>query len=162
MKESRSWVKTNQGVGCILSIAMVAILIYLQLSPWVHKKVRDGFTLGFFPVLAIVLLLFFSLLLILDTHRKETTQATSGFTLRSFLGGLGILVGTGCYFAVMVKIGFLIVTPFYLVLFMYALGLKSLRTSVLSALIMTVVVYGAFSAIGIRIPGGVLSGIWFF
>jgi hypothetical protein len=162
MKEIRSWVKTNQGVGCILSIVLVAFLIYLQLSPWVHKKVRDGFTLGFFPVLSIVILLFFTIVMILDSHRKEITKDTTRFTLKSFLGGVGLLIATGCYFAVMTKVGFLIVTPFYLIIFMYTLGMKDWRTSVISALIMTVVVYGAFSAIGVRIPAGVLDGVLFF
>ena len=118
MKELRNRIKTNRGIGIILTMVLVSFLIYLLLSPWVHKKVRDGFTLGFFPVLAIVLLLFFAVVMILDTHRREITAATSGFTLKSFLGGLGILIGTGCYFTIMIKIGFLIVTPFYLVLFM--------------------------------------------
>ena len=162
MKDIRNWVKTNKGIGILFTIVLVAFLIYLQLSPWVHKKVRDGFELGFFPVLAIVLLLIFSGFLIFDTHRKEIPKDLKDFTFKSYLGGMIILIATGCYFAVMIEIGFLIITPCYLILFIYLLGLKSWRTGAVSALIMTLVVYGAFSAIGIRIPAGILSGILFF
>ena len=162
MKDIRNWLKTNRGIGIIFTFVLVAFLIYLQLTPWVHKKVRDGFKLGFFPVLAIVLLLIFSVFLILDTHRKEIPKDLKAFTFKSYLGGLIILIATGCYFAVMVKIGFLIITPCYLIIFIYLLGLKSWQTLVVSALIMTLVVYGAFTAIGIRIPAGILSGVLFF
>jgi len=162
MKDYQSWVKTNRGIGIIFTIVLVAFLIYLQLSPWVHRTVRDGFKLGFFPVLAIVLLIIFSVLLIVDPRRNEIPEALKNFSLKSFLGGIVILIATGCYFAIMQEIGFLIVTPIYLILFIYLLGMKSWRTCVVSALIMTVSVYAAFSSIGIRIPAGILSGVLFF
>ena len=162
MKDTRNWVKTNRGIGIIFLILLVAFFVYLQLSPWVHKKVRDGFALGFFPVLAIVLLIIFSLVMLFDRHRREIIEGLDTFTGKSFLGGILILIGTGCYFGIMQEIGFLIVTPCYLIIFIYLLGLKSWRTCVISALVMTVVVYAAFSAIGVQIPAGVLDGVLFF
>jgi len=162
MKDIRHWVKTNRGIGIIFTIFLVAFLIYLQLSPWVHRTVRDGFKLGFFPVLAIVLLIIFSVLLIVDPRRNEIPEELKNFSFKSFLGGMVILIATGCYFAIMQEVGFLIVTPIYLIIFIYLLGLKSWRTCVVSALIMTVTVYAAFSSIGVRIPAGLLSGVLFF
>jgi len=47
MKRPREWLRSNQGVGFILTLVLVAFLVYLELSPWVHREVRDGFTLGF-------------------------------------------------------------------------------------------------------------------
>lgn len=162
MKNSQSWVKTNRGIGIISTIALVAFLIYLQCSPWVHRTVRDGFKLGFFPVLSVVLLVIFSILLIIDSRRKEVPKELADFTFKSFLGGIAILLATGAYFAIMEEIGFLIVTPIYLIIFIYLLGMKSWRSCVVSALIMTVTVYAAFSSIGIPMPAGLLSGVWFF
>ena len=153
------WLRSNQGVGFILTLILIAFLVYLELCPWVHREVRDGFTLGFFPVLAVVLLLIFSLILLVDGHRKETPGDLKTFTFKPFLGGVLIIIATWFYFAVMRKVGFLIITPVYLLFFIYILGLKSWRTCALSALIMTVVVYGAFTAIGIRLPPGILAGI---
>ena len=162
MKDFRSWVTTNRGIGIIFCIILVAFLIYLQLTPWVHHKVRDGFSLGFFPVLAVVLLIIFSALLIVDSRRNEVIDELKTFSFKSFLGGLVILIATGCYFAIMQEVGFLITTPIYLTIFIYLLGLKSWRTCVVSALIMTVTVYAAFSSIGISMPAGLLSGVLFF
>jgi hypothetical protein len=153
------WLKCNQGVGFILTLILIAFLVYLELCPWVHREVRDGFTLGFFPVLAVVLLLVFSLILLVDTHRKETTGDLKTFTFKPFLGGVLIIIATWFYFAVMRKVGFLLVTPVYLLFFIYILGLKSWRTCAVSAAVMTVAVYGAFTAIGIKLPPGILSGI---
>jgi len=159
MKRPREWLRSNQGVGFILTLVLIVFLIYLELSPWVHREVRDGFTLGFFPVLAVVLLLVFSVIMIVDTHRKETPGDLKTFTFKPFLGGVLIIIATWFYFAVMRKVGFLLVTPVYLLFFIYILGLKSWRTCAVSAVVMTVVVYGAFTAIGIRLPPGILSGI---
>lgn len=159
MKSPREWLRSNQGVGFILTLVLIGFLIYLELSPWVHREVRDGFTLGFFPVLAVVLLLVFSLILLVDAHRKETPGDLRTFTFKPFLGGVLIMIATWFYFAVMRKVGFLLVTPVYLLFFIYILGLKSWRTCAVSAAVMTVVVYGAFTVIGIRLPPGILSGI---
>ena len=84
MNSLRNWIKTNQGVGFLFVIALVLFLVYLQLSPWVHRKVRDGFTLGFFPVFAVVLMIIFSVVLIIDRHRRETTGGMTSFTGKSF------------------------------------------------------------------------------
>jgi len=126
------WLKCNQGVGVILTSFFTALLIYIYLNPWAHRKLRDGFSLGFFPAVAIVLSIIFSLILIFDSRRKE---------------------------ALMREIGFLIVTPFFLLLAMYVLGSKSWRNTVLVAAFMTVIVYGIFRAMGIALPPGILSGV---
>jgi len=159
MKRPREWIRRNQGVGFILTLLLIAFLVYLELSPWVHRRMRDGFTLGFFPVLAVVLLLIFSLIMIFDAHRKETSGGLKTFTFKSFLGGVLIIIATWFYFAIMRKVGFLIITPVYLLFFIYTLGLKSWRKCAVSAVIMTLIVYGAFTAIGVKLPPGILWGI---
>lgn len=159
MKRPREWLRCNQGIGFIFSLVLIGFLVYLELSPWVHREVRDGFTLGFFPVLAVVLLIIFSLFLLVDGRRKETAEDLEAFALKPFLGGVLIVIATWLYFALMRRVGFLIMTPIYLLFFIYFLGLKLWLTCAVSAAIMTVVVYGAFTAIGIRLPPGILEGI---
>jgi hypothetical protein len=159
MKNAREWLRSNQGLGFILTLLLVAFLVHLELSPWVHREMRDGFTLGFFPVLGVVLLIIFSVIMIFDRQRKETPGGFKSFTFKSFLGGVIIIMATWSYFTVMRKVGFLIVTPIYLLFFIYALGLKSWRTCAISAAVMTVIVYGAFTGIGIKLPPGILWGI---
>lgn len=159
MERPRRWLRSNQGVGFIFTLALIAFFIYLELRPWVHREVRDGFTLGFFPVLAVVLLLIFSLFLLVDGHRKETAEDLEAFALKPFLGGVLIVIATWLYFTLMRRVGFLIMTPIYLIFFIYFLGLRLWRTCVVSAIVMTVVVYGAFTTLGIKLPPGILGGI---
>jgi len=153
------WLKSNQGVGVILTSVFLALLVYIHLNPWAHRKLRDGFSLGFFPTVAIVLSIIFSLILIFDSRRKEVLPDLETLTFKSLLSaGLAVVV-SWVYFAAMREIGFLIVTPFFLLFAMYALGAQSLRNTVLVAAFMTVIVYGIFRAMGIALPPGILSGV---
>ena len=158
----RKWLKCNQGVGVILTSFFTALLIYIELNPWAHRKLRDGFTLGFFPGVAVGLSIFFSLIIIFDSRRKEVLQGLETLNLKSFLGAVIAVVVSWLYFALMKEIGFLIVTPFFLFLAMFALGAQSWRNTVLVAAFMTVIVYGIFRAMGIALPPGKLAGILFF
>ena len=158
----RKWLKCNQGVGVILTSFFTALLIYIELNPWAHRKLRDGFTLGFFPGVAVGLSIFFSLIIIFDSRKKEVLQGLETLNLKSFLGAVIAVVVSWLYFALMKEIGFLIVTPFFLFLAMFALGAQSWRNTVLVAAFMTVIVYGIFRAMGIALPPGKLAGILFF
>jgi hypothetical protein len=156
------WLKSNQGVGVILTSLFTALLIYIYLSPWAHRKLRDGFSLGFFPAVAIVISIIFSLILIFDSRRKEVLQDLETLTLKFFLGAVIAVVGSWLYFSLMREIGFLIVTPFFLLLAMYVLGLRPWRKTLIIAVPMTVIVYGIFRVMGIALPPGILAGILFF
>ncbi|MFQ5842016.1 MAG: tripartite tricarboxylate transporter TctB family protein [Thermodesulfobacteriota bacterium] len=158
-KPMGKWLKCNQGVGVILTSLFAALLIYIQLSPWAHRKLRDGFTLGFFPAVAIVLSIIFSLILIFDSRRKEVPPGLETLTVKSVLATVLAVVVSWLYFMAMKRIGFLIVTPLYLLFAMYVLGSQSWRYSIVVAALMTVIVYGIFRIMGIELPPGMLSGI---
>ena len=105
MQNFRKWIRCNQGLGLILTLSFGAFLIYLELSPWVHRKLRDGFTLGFFPVLAVVLLLLLSIILIFDRYRKETTSGLKSITFKSFFSSFLAVTACWLYFELMKRIG---------------------------------------------------------
>jgi hypothetical protein len=153
------WLKCNQGAGVILTSLFTALLIYIELKPWAHRKLRDGFSLGFFPAVAVVLSIIFSLILIFDGRRKEVPSALETLTFKSGLSAVLAVVVSWAYFALMREIGFLIVTPFFLLLAMAALGAQSWRNTLLIASFMTVIVYGIFRVMGIELPLGILSGV---
>lgn len=153
------WLTRNQGAGFILVLIFTALLCYIQLTPWAHRKLRDGFTLGFFPAVAVGLCIIFSLIIIFDSRRKEALPALETLDLRSFVGIILAVIISGAYFAAMRKIGFLIATPFYLFIAMYVLGLKTLRNLLVTAVSMTVIVYFIFRVMGIELPPGKLAGI---
>ena len=157
MRETDKWLRSNQGIGVILSLLIAVSIVWIELSPWAHEETRDGFTLGFFPVLSMVFMLVCTLVLTVDKHRKEITDGMMSCSFKSLYLSLLILLGTWVYFELIRIIGFLIISPIYLSLFIYFLGIKSYRTCAFSSLVMTVVVYLVFSAISIELPKGILE-----
>ncbi len=159
MQNFREWLKSNQAIGVVLSLVLSAFLIHLFLSPWVFRKLSDGFYLGFFPVASVVFLLLLSLTLTFDRHRKETPDDLKTLTVKSFLGVL--VLGGGClvYFEVMRRIGFLVITPIFLLIPIYILGLRRWWRCIMWAVVLTAAVYIIFRVIGLQLPPGILSGI---
>ncbi len=153
------WFKSNQGIGAMMTLLFTALLIYIQMSPWAHRKLRDGFALGFFPAMAVVLLLIFSLFLIFDSRRKQIPDRLENLNFKYFLFTVLAVIFSFLYFKAMLAIGFLITTPFFLLLSMYALGIKSLRSLLTTSILITVIVYAIFRIMGIQLPPVHLPGI---
>lgn len=156
------WFKSNQGVGCILTLLLIALFSYVQCSSWAHRELRDGFTLGFFPSIAIFLSLFFSTILIFDSRRKKVLPDLENLTFKHFLCSIIAVIVCWIYFLLMKKIGYLVTTPFFLLFSMYLLGLKSWRNVILAAAIMTVTIYWIFTVMGIELFPVTLSGLFNF
>ena len=153
------WFKSNQGIGAMMTLLFSALLIYIQMSPWAHRKLRDGFTLGFFPAAAVILLLIFSLVLIFDSRRKQIPDRLENLNFKYFSFTVLSVIFWFLYFKAMLAIGFLITTPFFLLLNIYALGIKSLRSLLTASFLITGIVYAIFYAMGIKLPPVQIPGI---
>jgi hypothetical protein len=150
-KRISKWLRCNQGVGVIMTVMFTGLLIYIQLTPGAHRKLRDKFTLGFFPTLAVALLILFSLILIFDSRRREILPRLEKLTILGLLGAVLTVVVSFGYFAFMLETGFLIATPVFLLFAMYALGLKPWRNIIIAALFLTAIVYAIFTLMGIEL-----------
>ena len=153
----RRWLKTNQGVGAFLSLLLIAFLIKLQFTEWVHLELRDGFTLGFFPRMGVGLMLLFTAVMIIDRYKEKEVKELDIINRNSIFVGAIVLLGSYVYFAFMVRIGYILVTPFFMWAFIYLMGVPSLKYSVVSSLAVTVFVYALFTGLGINLPLGVLE-----
>ena len=153
------WLKSNQGIGVIMTFLFTLLLIYIQISPWAHRKLRDGFTLGFFPAVAVILLVVFSLILIFDSRRKQVPDRIETLSFKYFMSPAAAVIFCLIYFRAMITIGFLITTPLFLISSMYVLGIKSLRSLITSSLLMTAIVYTTFRIMGIKLPPIGLLGV---
>jgi hypothetical protein len=153
------WFSSNQGIGVIMALLFSALLIYIQMSPWAHRKLRDGFTLGFFPSVAVILLITLSIILIFDSRRKQIPDRLENLTFKYFSFTVLAVIFCFLYFKAMLAIGFLITTPFFLLLSIYVLGIKSLRSLLTAAILITVIVYAIFRIMGIQLPPVHLPGI---
>lgn len=152
----RAWIRTNQGVGVILTAALALFLLYLRQSSWVHERLRDGFTLGFFPVTGVVLMMLCAICLIVDRNRRERIEELSDMRWMWFFFCLGVLIACGIYFYLVLEIGYLLVTPVFLSIFIFLLGLRPWTSCLISGGVITVLVFGLFWLIGIELPPGIL------
>ena len=156
MNSFREWLRTNQGVGVLLTILLAGFLTYLWLSPWTHRKLQDGFTLGFFPIFGVVVLMLLNMIMIIDGRRKDTESQMRMMDLKALFICLLILFGCWSYFELTDRMGFLIVSPVFLLIYVYCLGMRPWTHAFGAGIAMTVIVYAVFRLLGVELPPGIL------
>lgn len=152
----RRWLSTNQGVGVLLTLLLVLLLVYLWQQPWVHRMMRDGFTLGFFPLLGAASMLLFAVLLIIDPLRREVPEDMEEGHWTDILTALALLAGIFGYFQLTLWLGFVLATPIFLMLLMLILGARPVSMVLMLSLVIPVVIYLLFGLLGIHMPQGIL------
>ena len=152
----RRWIVTNQGVGALLTVILGAFLIHLLLTEWVHRDLRDGFKLGFFPVAGVIIMMLCTIALMLDSHRRRITDDLRDIEWKSWLYCFAALIGWYVYFELSQLLGFLLVSPVFLFVLMYILGVRPWTTAATAGVVLTVMVYGLFRMLGIALSQGIL------
>lgn len=154
------WFQTNQALGAILSLLFLGLLGYVLLSPWMFRPQRDGFLLGFIPLLATCLMLLLTVAMIFDAQRKKPAREGSESAVSVSAASLGyalvVLIATGLYFVAVLAAGFVIVTPVFLFAAVLVLGARPWGLALVFAVAVTGLVYLMFSALGTNLPTGVL------
>lgn len=148
------WLRTNQGVGAILLALMGLLTLFIWFSPWAHREMRDGFTLGFFPLLGAVAMLVCAAIMVVDNQRKEVPDDFQFGHLSDIPLTIAMLAATYVYFQVSHAIGFLLASPPFLLAFMLILGLRPWTIAAGVSVGMTIVIYIVFSLLGITLPQG--------
>ncbi len=151
------WIRTNQGLGVVLSVLIVALLIYLSLQEWVFEILRDGFYLGFFTILATFTMLLCSVAMIFDGHKRESDEQMSAMNRQDFIIPAIAAVSCYFYFELAWRFDFLLVTPIFLTSGIYILGIRPLRTAIIAGVIITVTLFGLFRLIGIYLPSYIIA-----
>ncbi len=150
------WIRTNQGVGVVITVLIVALLIYLSQQEWVFEILRDGFQLGFFTVLSAVTMLLCSVAMIFDGHKLYSDKQMTAMNRQDFIiPGIAAVV-CYIYFELAWRFDFLLVTPVFLASGIYVLGMRPLRTAVIAGVIITVTLFGLFRLIGIYLPSHII------
>jgi hypothetical protein len=155
-----SWYRSNQAIGVVLSVLLAILLAYIWTRPWAHREMRDGFLLGFFPMLGVVAMLFCTLAMTIDPLRNEVPEEFEGYRLLDVATALAMVVGVGIYFAVMRQIGFVLVTPVFLFLYMAWFGVRPIRMNVILSFTIPIATYILFSVLGVRLPNGILPALF--
>ncbi len=147
-----SWIKTNQGVSACLSAACLVLIIYLLNQEWVYQQLRDGFHLGFVPMIAAGAMLLCALAMLVDRHKRDTTPEMAKLKAKHWLLGLVALAICYAYFYFAWDIDFLLISPMFLALGSYLLGVRPLLSALIAGVVVGSVIFFLFRIIGIELP----------
>lgn len=146
------WIKTNQGVAACLAGAAVLLIVYLATSDWAGERLRDGFRLGFFSIVAAIAMLVCAVAMMLDRRRAETEADIARTRWSDWAIVVGALALCYVYFELAWRVDFLAVTPVFVAAATFALGVRPVRSAIVAGVVLTLVIYGLFRAIGIELP----------
>ena len=152
----QKWLVSNQALGIFLGAGFVLFFCGLYLTPSVHDKLYDGFSLGFFPLSAVALMVILSLCLVVDSHRHEKAAESGGIGLTSL--AVCLCVGGGGFLSIVAIeiVGFLLVAPPLLILSAILLGMRLESGVVITAIVSTAIIYTLFRILGFTPPSGLL------
>ncbi|WP_319530129.1 hypothetical protein [uncultured Cohaesibacter sp.] len=89
--------KRNRGISLIL-LAMTGALVWsIWSSDWAHHEVRDGFKLGFFPLMALGVMALALIVMLLDDQAAKITSEIAGLRIIHVL----LALATIAYFSVL-------------------------------------------------------------
>jgi predicted membrane channel-forming protein YqfA (hemolysin III family) len=150
------WIRTNQGVGVVITALIVVLLIYLSQQEWVFQRLRDGFQLGFFTVVSAFTMLLCSVAMIFDGFKNKTDKEMSAMNRLDFIMPVVVVAVCYIYFLLAWRYDFLLVTPIFLAAGIYSFGIRPLRTVIIGGIVITLTIFGLFRLIGIYLPSYII------
>jgi len=150
------WIRTNQGVGVVITALIVVLLIYLSQQEWVFQRLRDGFQLGFFTVVSAFTMLLCSVAMVFDGFKNKTDKEMSAMNRLDFIMPVVVVAVCYIYFLLAWRYDFLLVTPIFLAAGIYSFGIRPLRTVIIGGIVITLTIFGLFRLIGIYLPSYII------
>ena len=155
-----NWWRSNQAIGLYLLVMIGALFVYIWLQPWAHRVMRDGFLLGALPMMGVALMLICAAAMLVDPLRRETPEALEDARISDAWLPIVMLAGVALCFWAMSRLGFLLAAPPFLLAFMLWFGVRPVRLALALAVVVPVVVYTFFTLLGVRLPRGILAGLF--
>ena len=155
----RFWL-TNRGLGIGLLVLVLCLGATIWFSDWAHERVRDGFTLGGFPLLSVALMVLTLLVMIFDGQAHKTTSELRHFQPIALVVVLAATALIGICFLAILWIGF--VPAIALLVLAGALGL-GFRPAWLALVVAVATAIGLrllLFALGMNVADGLLQ--WLF
>jgi predicted membrane channel-forming protein YqfA (hemolysin III family) len=150
------WIRTNQGVGVVITALIIVLLIYLSQQEWVFQRLRDGFQLGFFTVVSAFTMLLCSVAMVFDGFKNKTDKEMSAMNRLDFIMPVVVVAVCYIYFLLAWRYDFLLVTPIFLAAGIYSFGIRPLRTVIIGGIVITLTIFGLFRLIGIYLPSYII------
>lgn len=77
--------RTNRGVGVALLVVVLVLGFSIWFSDWAHRELRDGFTLGGFPLIAVGFMTVAAIILMVDGQSAMVEPGIGRFRLEMAL-----------------------------------------------------------------------------
>lgn len=133
-----------------MTVFAAALGVHILASDWAFDRLRDGFYLGSFTLMANFA--------IMVGGRRHVVEEDMGTTARSdWLIAFCILASCLVYYHLAWSLDFVLVTPFFMAAATHLLGVRPIRTAIITGVVITVAVYILFRLIGIRLPAELLG-----
>lgn len=156
----QGWWRSNQALGLYILLIAGGLFLYIWGQPWAHRVMRDGFLLGLMPLIGVGFMAVCGLGMLVDPLRREVPETLQEVGWGDVWVPPVMLLGTGICFWAMSRLGFVLAAPPFLLAFMLWFGVRPLRLALMLSVAVPVVVFAFFTALGVRLPRGVLAGFF--
>jgi hypothetical protein len=150
---------SNRAIGTLLLILTGLLLVYIWNQDWTHRVTRDRFLLGMMPLIGVGFMMLCAAGMIFDPLRHEVPETLQEARLSDLWLPPLMLAGVALCFWAMTRLGFLLATPPFLLGFMLWFGLRPARLAAILAVAVPAATWALFTALGVRLPRGMLAGL---
>ena len=156
--EAAGW-RSNRAVALILLVAIGAIGLSIWQTDWAHRVMRDGFTLGGFPLLAVGVMAVCSLVLIVDHRARLVEPDFAALTLVGALACLAVLGVMALAFWLFFQIGFGLSVALFVSGLAVLLGYRPVWIALASGVGTAAFLSGLAWMLGVTLPQGGLIAL---
>ena len=155
---------TNRSLAVGLMVAVVGLAASIWFSGWAHERVRDGFTLGGFPLFAVTLMALSLLVMMFDSQARGTTPEMREFRPFDFVVVLAATALVSICFAAIPWVGFVPAITVLVFVGSFGMGFRPAWYALVIALGTSIGLRVLLLALGMNVSDGplglLLNGGW--
>ena len=156
MAPAMSGAYTNRTIAIVLAFIFVLLTVYIWTSDWAHRELRDGFTLGGFPLFGLGLIMVSLAILTWDKHAKEVETGTAVFTIATAATVTVFVVALSLMFAAQSWIGFVPASASFILIASFLLGFRPCWKAAVAGIGAALIIRLILGALGVTIDDGPL------
>lgn len=148
--------RTNRGIALLLLGLTAALFFYIWTSDWALRELRDGFLLGGFPLIAVMLMAVTLLILLFDGEARKAEPDIAALKLQGVVVVVCFLLLMGLVFWSFDLVGFAPAIALFIFLVSTGLGYRPIWSAGLVAIIVAALLRGILFALDVEVEDGLL------
>ena len=155
--DASHWWWTNRGMAVLLLLVFGTITAFIWSSDWAHRELRDGFTLGGFPLFALGAIGLSLMVLLFDGQARKVEPEMVSLTLATFLVVGGAVLALVVTFLAMPYIGFVFAAAGFICAGATVLGFRPVWKAALFGLGAAIIIRLILLGLSVAIEDGPLT-----